>query len=127
MSRSTQLISPNASADIMDNAIIKLTFLRPKITLTKEEVMCGWQMAIDHDPERKSKILLVTAEDSLLDKGARKAAFEEKEKWHKVAMVIHNTGQVLMAKMSISKFTPSSNTMVFNNEKEALVWLNQEA
>ena len=85
--------------------------------------MCGWQMAINLDPTRNAKILLITAQDSLLDKSARKAAFEEKEKWLKVAVVTHDTGQVIMAKIAINNHITSSNTQVFSNKEEALKWL----
>lgn len=126
MITSKKLTSANASIEQIDDGILKLSFTRPGITLTKKEVMCGWQLAIDFDPKRRSKILLVTAEGSLLDKAARKDAFEEKEKWPKVAMIIHDTGQVLMAKIAITRHTPSSNTKTFTNEKDALLWLHQE-
>jgi len=121
------LTSINATAELLNNATILLTFTRSGITLSKNEVMCGWNLALQLDPERKRNILLVTAPESLLDEGARDAAFEEKTKWPFVAMVVHNLGQTIMAKMSVTKHGATSNTMVFSTIEEAKLWLSQKS
>ncbi|MEO9534116.1 MAG: hypothetical protein ABJG68_03895 [Crocinitomicaceae bacterium] len=118
-----KLTSPNAIAERIDDHVIQLTFIRKNIVLRAEEVMCGWSLALQIDPKRQSKILLLTAEGSLLDEEARAAAFEEKEKWLKIAMVVQNLGQTIMAKVSISKHTPSQNTQVFECIEAARNWL----
>ena len=74
--------------------------------LSKDEVDVRMEISSSIGSKQKSKLLLITAEGSLLSDEAREWAFEEKEKWSKVAMVIHNLGQTIMAKMSIAKFTP---------------------
>ena len=125
---STQtLTSQNATAEIVDETTIELTFTRPGITLTKMEVMCGWNLAIQLDPERKRNILLITAPESLLNEAARIAAFEEKTKWPLVAMVVHNLGQTIMARMSMNKHCSAFNTKVFSTSEEARLWLSQKS
>lgn len=126
MQRLPLLRSNNAHLEIIEEGILKLVFTRKNILLTQGEVMCGWNVALDFDPERKSKILLITAEGSLLDQEARKAAFNEKNRWPKVAMVVDNLGQTIMAKMSITKYSKKTNAEIFDCPDLALAWLKQE-
>lgn len=115
-----------ATAKISTDGIIVLTFLQQNITLNKDEVQLGWELAFKLDKTKSKPILLKTGEWTLLNNEAREFAMNEMITWPKVAVVVHNLAQKILGSIAIRWLGHSEKIKLFDSEEIALHWLKTE-
>jgi hypothetical protein len=114
-----------ASANLLPEGIIELTFLQENVTLTKGDVSTGWAMAESLDKNKNTPVLLKTGAWTLLYQDAREFAINEMKLWPRVSVLVHNLGQKLLGTVAIKWMGQSSSIKLFESEKEALNWLKE--
>ena len=112
-----------ATAFLVDNKYIELTFLRENITLDKNEVKTGWEKAHKLSSDKKISVLLKTGKWTLLEKEARVYVMSELKTWSRVAIVVDNLGQRIMGQVVINLTGKRSQIKLFENETKAKKWL----
>ncbi|MFN0031925.1 MAG: hypothetical protein ACKVOR_07185 [Flavobacteriales bacterium] len=112
-----------ATATLVDNIFIELTFLRENITLGVNEVADGWAKAQKLSPDKKYAVLLKTGRLTLLEKEARDYVLNELKIWPFVAIVVDNLGQRIMGQVIINMTGKGSHIKIFEKEAKAKEWL----
>ncbi|MES2800661.1 MAG: hypothetical protein V4638_11635 [Bacteroidota bacterium] len=112
-----------ATANLVGDKYIELTFLRENITLNANEVKFGWKLAQEISPQKSMNVLLKTGDSTLLDKKAREYVLAEFKEWPRVAIVVDNTGQRLMGQVIINLTGNSAKLKLFNNINKAQEWI----
>jgi hypothetical protein len=112
-----------ATAHLVENEFIELTFLRESITLDVNEVIEGWEKAKQLSPDKKAMVLLKTGKWTLLEKEARDYVIHELQTWPAVAIVIDNMGQRIMGHVVINVTGKGNQIKLFENEIKAKAWL----
>ncbi|MDI1356375.1 MAG: hypothetical protein PSX36_15775 [bacterium] len=112
-----------ANAHLTDKGYILLEFLQENVTLSKNEVVYGWELVRGIDPLKKYPVFLKTAKWSLIDKEARIFVISEIRSRPSVAILVHNLGQKLMGNFAVKLTGNSKNIRIFESESEAISWL----